>query len=53
VPWTYRFNTFSPSMTHPGDNYHRLIGRCEQVIVNGYPTQHHRVQSRRPGMGLV
>ena len=36
VPWAHRFNTFSPAMTHPGDDYHRLIGRCEQVIVNGY-----------------
>jgi hypothetical protein len=36
VPWSHRFNTFSPTMTHPGDDYHRLIGRCEQVIVNGY-----------------
>ena len=28
-PWTYRFDT------HPNDAKHRLIGRCEQVIVDG------------------
>lgn len=28
-PWTYRFPT------HPNDERHRLIGRCEQVIVDG------------------
>ncbi len=36
VPWSYRFNTYSKTMTHPDDEYHRLIGRCEQVAVNGY-----------------
>ena len=28
-PWMYRFDT------HPNDAKHRLIGRCEQVIVDG------------------
>ena len=28
-PWPYRF------ATHPNDERHRLIGRCEQVIVDG------------------
>src|ERR1039458_1982121 len=23
-------------MTHPDDDYHRLIGRCEQVAIDGY-----------------
>jgi hypothetical protein len=23
-------------MTHPDDEYHRLIGRCEQVIIGGH-----------------
>ncbi len=23
-------------MTHPDDAYHRLIGRCEQVAIDGY-----------------
>ncbi len=36
VPWPHRFNTYSKTMTHPGDDYHRVIGRCEQVMVNGY-----------------
>ena len=36
VPWPYRFNSYAKTMTHPGDEYHRLIGRCEQVFVNGY-----------------
>lgn len=34
--WPHRFNTWSKTMTHPDDEYHRLIGRCEQVIINGY-----------------
>ena len=34
--WPHRFNTYSKTMTHPGDEYHRVIGRCEQVAVNGY-----------------
>jgi len=36
VPWPHRFNTYSKTMTHPGDDYHRVIGRCEQVMVDGY-----------------
>ncbi len=36
VRWPHRFNAFSKTMTHPSDEYHRLIGRCEQVIVDGY-----------------
>jgi hypothetical protein len=36
VPWPHRFNTWSRTMAHPGDEYHRLIGRCEQVAVEGY-----------------
>ncbi len=36
VRWPYRFNTWSKHMTHPDDEYHRLIGRCEQVISEGY-----------------
>jgi hypothetical protein len=35
VPWTYRFIGWSRHMTHPDDEYHRLIGRCEQVAVDG------------------
>lgn len=37
VPWPHRFIGWSPHMTHPDDEYHRLIGRCEQVFVENYP----------------
>ena len=30
TPWPHAF------MTHPDDAFHRLIGRCEQVMVAGY-----------------
>lgn len=36
IAWPHRFIAWNPNMTHPGDEYHRVIGRCEQVIVNGY-----------------
>jgi hypothetical protein len=36
VPWTHRFIGWSKHMTHPDDDYHRLIGRCEQVAIDGY-----------------
>jgi len=36
VAWPHRFNGWSKNMTHPDDEYHRLIGRCEQVAVEGY-----------------
>ena len=36
VPWTHRFIGWSSHMTHPDDDYHRLIGRCEQVAIDGY-----------------
>jgi hypothetical protein len=35
LAWPHRFVTWNRSMTHPDDAYHRLIGRCEQVIVDG------------------
>lgn len=35
--WPHSFVDWSPHHTHPDDNYHRLIGRCEQVFVLGYP----------------
>jgi hypothetical protein len=34
--WPHKFITWNRSHTHPDDDYHRLIGRCEQVFVNGY-----------------
>jgi hypothetical protein len=36
VPWPHKFITWNRSMTHPADEYHRLIGRCERVAVDGY-----------------
>lgn len=37
VAWPHRFITWSKHMTHPDDDYHRLIGRCEQVAIDNYP----------------
>jgi hypothetical protein len=34
--WPHKFIGWNRNMTHPDDEYHRLIGRCEQVVVNGY-----------------
>jgi len=36
TPWPHKFITWNQHHTHPDDDYHRLIGRCEQVFVNGY-----------------
>ena len=36
VAWPHKFIGWNASMAHPGDKYHRLIGRCEQVAINGY-----------------
>jgi len=36
TPWPHKFITWNRYNTHPDDDYHRLIGRCEQVFVNGY-----------------
>jgi hypothetical protein len=36
VTWPHRFITWNSGMAHPDDEYHRVIGRCEQVIVAGY-----------------
>jgi hypothetical protein len=36
IHWPHRFVTWSKQMTHPGDEYHQLIGRCEQVAIDGY-----------------
>jgi hypothetical protein len=37
TPWPHRFVTWNQHNTHPHDEYHRLIGRCEQVFIDGYP----------------
>ena len=36
VPWSYQFNQHSRTMTHPDDEYYRVIGRSEQVAINHY-----------------
>ena len=36
IPWPHRFITWSKQMTHPDDEYHRLIGRSEQLAVENY-----------------
>jgi Right handed beta helix region len=36
TPWPYKFITWNRQHTHPDDDFHRLIGRCEQVFINGY-----------------
>ena len=37
--WPHKFVTWNKHYTHPDDDYHRLIGRCEQVLIDGYPLQ--------------
>lgn len=34
--WPHRFVNWNKHNTHPSDDYHKLIGRCEQVFVEGY-----------------
>ncbi|MEJ2705008.1 MAG: right-handed parallel beta-helix repeat-containing protein [Sedimentisphaerales bacterium] len=36
TPWPHKFVTWNEHYTHPNDDFHRLIGRCEQVFVDGY-----------------
>ena len=35
VAWPHKFVTWNRSMAHPDDEYHRVIGRCEQVAADG------------------
>jgi hypothetical protein len=37
APWPHRFIGWNKSGTHPDDDFHRMIGRCEQVFIAGYP----------------
>jgi len=37
--WPHLFAGWSPTNAHPDDDDHRLIGRCEQVIADGYQIQ--------------
>lgn len=39
VDWPYSFLPWSKTMTHPGDDYHAVIGRAEQVFAEGYALQ--------------
>ena len=34
--WPYKFITWNKHYTHPNDDYHLLIGRCEQVFIDRY-----------------
>jgi len=34
--WPHEFVSWNEHNTHPSDDYHRLIGRCEQVFVDGF-----------------
>lgn len=34
--WPHRFNGHTKSMTHPDDEYHQIVGRCEQVMIDGF-----------------
>ena len=34
TPWPYRFIPWSKTEAHPDNEYHRLIGRAEQVVSN-------------------
>ena len=38
--WPHQFIRWNAQHTHPSDDYHRLIGRCEQVFVEGYLLRH-------------
>ncbi len=44
TPWSHVFLGWSPTRTHPDDDYHLLIGRCEQVFAAGFPL--HQVLKR-------
>ena len=37
APWPHRFIGWSKAGTHPDDDDHKMIGRCEQVFILGYP----------------
>jgi hypothetical protein len=37
TPWPHRFLAWNKAGTHPSDDLHKMVGRCEQVFVNGYP----------------
>jgi hypothetical protein len=39
IEWPYKFNGWNRSMTHPSDERHAVIGRAEQVWIDGYPAR--------------
>ncbi len=44
TPWPHAFITWSERGAHPDDDYHIVVGRAEQVFIDGYPL--HQVLSR-------
>ena len=38
--WPHRYIGWNQTGTHPSDDYHAMIGRCEQVFINQYPLLH-------------
>jgi hypothetical protein len=45
TPWPHVFLADSPTRSHPGGEENKLIGRVEQVFIQGYPL--HQVLSRQ------
>lgn len=37
APWPHRFLAWTERGAHPDDEFHRLVGRCEQVMAEGDP----------------
>jgi len=37
APWPHLFLGWTSNRAHPDDGFHRVIGRAEQVFVQGYP----------------
>lgn len=44
TPWPHVFLSWTKYHAHPDDDFHKLIGRAEQVFVQGYPL--HQVLQR-------
>ncbi len=42
APWPHRFIGWNQSGTHPDDDEHRMIGRCEQVVGVDWKRHHRR-----------
>lgn len=50
APCPHEFIAWAKHNTHPSDEYHRLIGRAEQVFINGYPL-HQVLEREQVGRG--